>query len=290
MRGLLAEARGTPADAARAFELELRRRHAPGPPPIILPPHRVEILQDRLTEAAASVVIPLHDYARTIVEALESAAVQSLVPLDVIVVDDASNDDGAAVARAWMAANCHRFGRLVLARIDANAGLGPARNVGFALAETRYVILLDADNRLLPHFAARCVAAADAQGAAFVYPMIRTFGERVEVLGRDRYTPLRLACGNYIDAMALVRVAAWAAVGGCDNVRFGWEDYDLWCRFAEHGMFAVHVPEVLGEYRVHAGSMLRTLTDVADNKRALIADMRRRHGWVLDGVAGNEVS
>jgi hypothetical protein len=33
--------------------------------------------------------------------------------------------------------------------------------------------------------------------------------------------------------------------------------------------------------------MLRTSTDLADNKRSLIADMRARHPWVLDGVAAD---
>jgi SAM-dependent methyltransferase/GT2 family glycosyltransferase/glycosyltransferase involved in cell wall biosynthesis len=288
MRSLLAQVAGDPADMARAFELEFRRGSVYDPvrpSPVTVPRHHAEVLQDRMADADVSIVIPLYNYIETILEALESAASQSLETLDLILVDDGSTDGGADAARTWMLAHRHRFGRLVLARNEANSGLGPTRNVGFALAETRYVVQLDADNRLLPDFAARCLAKAEATGAAFVYPQIQCFGDSDEIVGIDPYSPMRLASGNTIDAMALVRVSAWAAVGGADNVRFGWEDYDLWCRFAEHGMFGAQIHEVLAEYRVHRRSMLRTSTDVAENKRRLIADMRRRHPWVLDGVA-----
>jgi SAM-dependent methyltransferase/glycosyltransferase involved in cell wall biosynthesis len=285
LRAVLAQLTGTPADAARAFELEARRAAAPRPPAPFIPPHSAEILQDRLNDAAVTVIIPLYNYMDTIAEALESVAAQTLAPLDLIVVDDASTDAGALVAREWMVAHRHRFGRLVLARNAENAGLGPTRNVGFALAETRYVIQLDADNRLLPEFATRLLAKAEESGAAFVFPLIQTFGDDDEIRGRAPYAPMRLACGNSIDAMALVRVSAWAAVGGVDDVRFGWEDYDMWCRFAERGMFGAQVPEVLAEYRVHPRSMLHTETDLEGNKRRLIADLRARHPWVLDGVA-----
>jgi hypothetical protein len=92
---------------------------------------------------------------------------------------------------------------------------------------------------------------------------------------------LRLAAGNFIDATALIRLAAWAAAGGYDHVRFGWEDYDFWCRIAERGGFGQHVPQMLVEYRVHRRSMLRETTDEVDNKQALIYDMQQRHPWIL---------
>ncbi|OYX34661.1 MAG: hypothetical protein B7Y99_05015, partial [Caulobacterales bacterium 32-69-10] len=80
--------------------------------------------------------------------------------------------------------------------------------------------------------------------------------------------------------MALVRRSAWAAVGGYDHIRFGWEDYDFWCKLVEQGMFGEQVAEVLAEYRVHNDSMLRSQTDVNANKRRLLADIHRRHPWL----------
>lgn len=266
--------------AARAFELDLHRAGTPKRPSPHIPPHEVVFESDRLGVAEVSVVVPLYNYARFIEEALESVRGQSLEALDLIVVDDASTDDSLAVARRWLEQHAGRFNRAVLIRNTPNAGLGFTRNVGFAAAETRFVLPLDADNRLAPEMCEQALAAADRSGAALVYARIRQFGDGAELMGDWRYDPARLISGNFIDAMALVRRSAWADVGGYDHVRYGWEDYDFWCRFAERGHFAERLFDVLAGYRVHGGSMLRAETDLIENKRRLIEDLERRHRWL----------
>jgi GT2 family glycosyltransferase/glycosyltransferase involved in cell wall biosynthesis len=267
--------------AAKAFELDLRRAGRRAALPLI-PESETLVAQDRQEMAEVTVVVPLHDYADTIVEALESVRAQSLNLLDLVVVDDASSDASGEVARAWMAKNAERFGRIVLLRNHRNQGLATTRNAGFAAAETPFVLPLDADNRLLPDCAEKCLDAIKRTGAAFVYPALEKFGDGNGVFSDRPYDPARFAAANYIDATALVRLAAWAAVGGYHNVRYGWEDYDFWCRFAEQGFFGTQVPEVLGMYRVHGTSMLRSVTDA--HMRLLIGDMRQRHPWILRGT------
>jgi hypothetical protein len=39
-------------------------------------------------------------------------------------------------------------------------------------------------------------------------------------------------------------------------------------------------PEVLADYRVHAGSMLHTTTEIQDHKNDLVRDLKQRHPWV----------
>jgi glycosyltransferase involved in cell wall biosynthesis len=267
--------------AARAFELDLGRAGRRCDLPVI-PQSEILLARDRQDMAEVTVVVPLHDYAETIVEALESVRAQSLERLDLVVVDDASGDASGEVAREWMAKNADRFGRIVLLRNVENQGLAFTRNAGFAAAETPFVLPLDADNRLLPACAEKCLDAIKRTGAAFVYPALEKFGDGDGVFSDRPYDPARFAAANYIDATALVRLAAWTAVGGYHNVRYGWEDYDFWCRFAEQGFFGTHVPEVLGMYRVHGGSMLRTVADT--HKRLLIEDLKQRHPWILRGT------
>jgi glycosyltransferase involved in cell wall biosynthesis len=266
--------------SAQAFELGLRRAMAPPPALPHLPVHEVVYSADAGNQAEVSVVIPLYNYADLVGEALDSVWHQDIEALDLIVVDDRSTDRSLAVAQEWTQRNGARFNRVVLVQNLVNSGLGLARNAGFAIAETPYVMLLDADNRLLPKCLGTCLSAIQAQGAAFAYPMIHQFGDVQQVIGAEPFWPARLGGGNFIDAMALVAKSAWAAVGGFDHVRFGWEDYDFWCRLAEHGFWGTPVGEILCEYRVHAGSMLRRSTDVAANKLKLAADLERRHPWV----------
>jgi len=267
--------------AARAVELDLARANRVRPPLPQVPEADTILYSDADGDAEVTVIVPLHNYAHFIAEALDSVRDQILPAIDLVVVDDCSSDDSLAVARGWMERNLSRFNRALLLRNQTNAGLALTRNTGFAAAETLYVLQLDADNKLLPSCASCCLEAIKATGAAFVYPTLRQFGAADEIFCECSYDPARLANGNYIDATALVRLSAWAAVGGYEHMPYGWEDYDLWCRFAERGLFGHHVPEILALYRVHDGSMLRTVTDIEQNKQRLIANMRARHPWIL---------
>ena len=197
-------------------------------------------------------------------------------------VDDASADNSAEVIVAWAQAHHKRFTRVRVARSCRNAGLGPARNAAFAASESRYVLSLDADNRLLPDCCQSLLTLLVREGAAFAYPAMHIFGEGTQAVDRAPYHPVRLVGGNYIDAMALVAKWAWAAAGGYydrPSAR-GWEDFSLWCRLAELGQFGVRHPDELAEYRVHAGSMTNTVTETAANKRALVTFVEQRHPWL----------
>jgi hypothetical protein len=250
-------------------------------PSVEIPPHRILFKRDSLGIAEATVVVPLFNYAHLLPEALDSVLNQSLPRLDLIVIDDGSRDDGVAVACRWAEQHAERFNRLLVVQNIENTGLGPTRNLGFALAESLHVLPLDPDNRLLPDCLERCLAKIQAHKAAFVYPVIRLFGDEVGVIGNRPYDPNRFIQGNYIDAMALISKSAWTLVGGYAHVRFGWEDYDFWCRLAERGLCGVALGgQPAAEYRVHGASMLRKTTDISANKSALIADMMNRHAWL----------
>lgn len=272
--------------AARAFALARHRDAGPAPADPPTAPRSVEVISDRLRPSLVTVVVPVHDYADVLGEALDSVRDQTLVDLDLVVVDDASTDSSAEVAAAWLAEHGSRFGRAVLIRHDANAGVACARNAGFLAADTPYVLPLDADNALEPTCCERLLAALGPTDAAGAYPRIAHMGQTTELLaggvtrGYLPYDPQRLVGSNWIDAMAMVRVDAWAMAGGYQRGLLGWEDYDLWCRFAELGLRLLHVPEDLARYRVHEGSMLHTLTHVGDRPAQVRAAITERHPWL----------
>ncbi len=246
----------------------------------VVPGNHVVLERDRLGQAAVCVVIPLYNYEKYITEALDSVASQTLDVLDLVVVDDASTDNSLSLAEQWITQHLSRFNRVLLCRNDANSGLALTRNAAFARAETQFVLPLDADNILLPNCAETLLKSIEPTSAAFVYPEIQRFGDSDEVFGVGPFDPNRLMTGNYIDAMALVRKSAWAQAGGYDHIRYGWEDFDFWCKFVERGLWGQNVPQVLARYRVHGQSMLRTETDLSDHKKALIANLQARHPWL----------
>ncbi len=268
-------------DGGDSFELMLRRGPRPGQGRPHVPPSRTLFSVDALNEAAVTVIMPVHNYAHYVIEALETVRRQTVRLLDLVVVDDGSTDDSAGTILDWLRRHAGRFNRVVMLQHIDNAGLGYARNTGFDAAETPYVLPLDADNRLHDQCCDRLLARAATGHAAFVYPAVQEFDDRAELIGTEMFTAAHFVRGNYVDAMALVAKWAWAAAGGYQRPAIqGWEDYDFWLRMVELGLWGDNEPTVCADYRVHAQSMLRVQTDVNRNKRALIADMEGRHPWI----------
>jgi glycosyltransferase involved in cell wall biosynthesis len=234
--------------------------------------------------AEVTVAMTVYNYGQYVEEALDSVRAQELAALDLVVVDDCSTDDSLAVVTDWLGRHAGRFGSARLLRHRENQGLAATRNAAFAEAASEFVFALDPDNVLYPRCTARCLQAIRDTGADFAYPIIEVFGRRADLMSFDPWDVERLRRMNYIDAMALVRRASWEAVGGYSSVRYegeeimGWEDYDLWCKFVEHGFTGVRVPEILARYRDHSTSMLRTETDVKVQR--LMLEMQRRHPWL----------
>jgi glycosyltransferase involved in cell wall biosynthesis len=231
-----------------------------------------------------SVVIPLFNYGQFIAEALASVGAQTLGDLDLIVVDDGSTDGGVITARDWLVANAGRFRRAYLLRHRQNAGLAATRNHAIAHAATPFVLPLDADNALYPTCLEKLLRSLRPTTAAFAYCLVEQFGpglkpEEPRLMHLSPWDPRRLALGNYIDAMTLLRKAEWEQVGGYSRTmpRPGWEDYDLWLKFARAGQRGLQVLQILARYRVHAASMLRTVTNRKDSQRELRAYFHRNY-------------
>jgi len=100
----------------------------------------------------ASVIIPTYNRAGMIGDALRSVVAQDYRPLEIIVIDDGSSDDTAAVV--------HNFAREIETSHDdlqmryiaqPNAGVGAARNHGLIEANGQYIQFLDSDDVLHPN-------------------------------------------------------------------------------------------------------------------------------------------
>ncbi|MFT8718583.1 MAG: glycosyltransferase [Acetobacter sp.] len=272
---------GDAALSARAAETIIARDGYRGYGVPDVPESRILFSHDALGDADVTVIITSHNYSGVILEALESVRKQSLAVLDLIVVDDASTDNSPALVVEWAQKHFERFNRFLVLEAETNVGLGGARNIGVSASETPWFLSLDADNRLTPDACAMLLATGTPL-TAYVYPAIRQFDAAHDVVSTAPTPPMRLRNGNTIDAMALIAKWAWSAAGGYYVKRdaMGWEDYDLWCCFAELGLTGQHLPQPVAEYRIHGNSMTNNVTERQAHKNRIIAYIKERHPWL----------
>jgi hypothetical protein len=233
-----------------------------------------------------SVVVTVYDYAEYVGAALASAARSRGVPFEIVVVDDASNDD--SVPRIREALGAASWVPSALIRLPVNQGLAAARNRGLRESRGRLVQILDADNELYPGALRRLRDALDGRpDAAFAYGAIEMFdfwGPK-DLFSWRHWDPARLSYGNYVDAMAVVRRDAVMEVGGytADAALHGWEDFALWCALVDAGHAGVSVPQIVARYRVGLTSMLSTS---GIDTSAAWATLIRRYPWLLPAATG----
>jgi glycosyltransferase involved in cell wall biosynthesis len=204
-----------------------------------------------------SVVIPAKNATAHIREAIESVLAQGSDVAELIVVDDGSTDDTAAIVKS--------FGEQRI-RLVANetSGVSAARNFGARLSAGGWLMFLDADDRLRPGAIATLLAAAKAAPQAVViygdYDLIddegRLIGRRGMLIGRRKPSGqvlARLAAGNFIvnGGITIVRADAFKAAGGFDETLKYCEDWHCWCRLAAVGEFQF-IHALLLDYRLHA--------------------------------------
>ncbi len=125
------------------------------PSPFALPRNHARLAAIRLK---VSIIIPLYNKAPYVRRALESISVQSFRDFEVIIVDDGSTDDGAAIVAGYPD---KRF-RLIS---QTNAGPGAARNAGLKQARCELIAFLDADDEWLPNYLQESVSLLENLGS-----------------------------------------------------------------------------------------------------------------------------
>ncbi|MEQ8357009.1 MAG: glycosyltransferase [Kiloniellaceae bacterium] len=117
-----------------------------------------------MTAPRVSVLLPAYNAAGTLAAALRSVLEQSLSAVEVIVVDDASEDETLALAKAVADDDA----RVRVLQAPRRAGAAAARNLALAAARGDWLALLDADDRFAAGRLARLVALGEARGADIV--------------------------------------------------------------------------------------------------------------------------
>jgi glycosyltransferase involved in cell wall biosynthesis len=222
---------------------------------------------------AVSVVMPARNAARTIGLQLEALARQTYRgDLEVVVVDNDSDDDTAAIARSWRS----ELPGLVVVGATTGHSVSHARNAGIAAAHNDLVLVCDADDVVDAEWVeqlARVLAGTDvAAGSTLDWDGGRLPTGDPELFGTGGFGFLPSFGGCNFG----VRRRVWDALGGFDESLRSGEDVDFAWRAQLAGFALTAAPSAVVFYRVETAprAVLRKWKHDASYQPALYARFR----------------
>lgn len=200
-----------------------------------------------MTEEKISVVIPAYNSAETIEAAVDSALSQS-VPVEVIIIDDCSDDNLEQVLERYKA-----DGRVTVFVNPENIGVAASRNRGVGLASGEYVAFLDSDDMWEPDKLERQLERLKETGAVLCSTARELINEDGSRTGRvievpEKVTYKLLLRGNVINCSSVLirREIALEFPMGDDDIH---EDYICWLRILKKYGSSVAINKPLLLYR-----------------------------------------
>jgi len=240
-----------------------------------------------------SVIIPAYQACLTVERALESIALQTLKPKEVILVDDGSKDGTADIARNF-ASNMEGISLRVFCQ--KNLGAGAARNKAIGEAQYNLVAFLDADDEWLVTKIQRSIEVFKETNSDLVAH---------DFIAIDRGNEIRMHCahhfkkiydpiaivflrGNIANTTVLAKRDKIIELGGFDESLKAGQDYDLWLRFVLHNGVKFHVfEEALTKYYITSGSIssnvfcYRKYATKILEKNAFVLSSRCKGGFLI---------
>ena len=211
-----------------------------------------------------SIVIPVCNGSDYLREAVDSALAQTCPDVEVLVVNDGSDDGGKTEAIALSYGDRIRYFR------KENGGVASALDTGIREMRGEYFSWLSHDDVYLPGKIARQRSALVGQGGDVVlysdYEVMDASGRTVEIfragkLSAPQFRMLLITDIPVNGCTVLVPRRCFEQVGLFDERLKATQDYDLWFRMARRFPF-IHVPEVLLRSRMHAGQGTRRMTSI----------------------------
>jgi GT2 family glycosyltransferase len=246
------------------------------------------------TLARIDVFIPCYNYGRFLYQCVNSVLGQVGVDVRVLIIDDASPDNTAEIA----AALAREDPRVTVTRHVTNKGHIKTYNEGIDWASADYMLLLSADDYLLPGALARATNPMDAHpevGFTFgnvielsdngtetaIKSVIKaTNGSDKRILEGREFFELSGADNLVATCTAVVRTEVQKRIGGYRDELPHAGDMEMWLRFAAHGAVGF-IFSYQGVYRQHSANMSTAYYYVSEGrqiytKKGRLADLRQR--------------
>ena len=207
------------------------------------------------TQTLISIIMPMHNSATFVGEAIESVLAQSYREWELIIVDDESTDASVSIVEAY----AQKDSRIRLFRNPKPIKMPSApRNMGLSMAKGRYIAFLDSDDMWLPEKLTQQIPLMQNPQVAIVYSNYEKMTESGKKTGRVIKAPRqadykKLLRGNVIGN--LTGIYDKQKVGIVPFLNIHHEDYAMWLSILKRGFIAQNTGTVAARYRLSSSSV-----------------------------------
>lgn len=219
-----------------------------------------------------SIIVPCYNQSEYLDDALNSVRNQTFIDWECIIVNDGSTDTTEIVSKKWLALDS-RFKYIY----QKNAGLSAARNVGIENANGKFILPLDADDKISEKYIELAIKAFENDiSLKLVYCNAEKFGVENGIWHLEPFTLKLLAKRNIIFCSALFKKQDWKLVNGFDeSLIYGFEDWEFWIALLKNGGNVKKIEYTGFFYRTKQSSMVKRL--VLERKQKMIEIINKKH-------------
>ena len=199
-----------------------------------------------------SIVIPCYNDWQFVAQSIESAINQTYQNKEIIVVDDGSDNRTKEVLKKLEP----KITRLIT---QENKGQSSARNVGIAVAQGDYILILDSDDFFAPEFAEKAIKvienSIDIKIVTCFVNRVAINATHLEVFKPHGGDILDFLNDNAAIGTSMFRRKDWEEIEGYDeSMTSGFEDWEFFIRLLKHGGSCHVIQEPLFNYRQRSNS------------------------------------
>lgn len=200
-----------------------------------------------------SVITPLYNSERYISDAIHSVLLQSYSDLEMIIIDDCSQDNSVNIVKGFEDERIH------LICLKENNGAGFARNKGIDLAKGRYIAFLDSDDQWLPNKLEKQINFMRAKNVSFCFSSFYLMNENGQRLNKYRealpwVNYEKILNNNYIGCLtAIYDTHSLGKIFMTEHKKR--QDWGLWLKLLSKTKCAESIQEPLASYRLRNKSL-----------------------------------
>lgn len=220
-----------------------------------------------------SVIMPCYNDGQYIEEAIESVLNQSYKDIELIIIDDGSDDEYTIKV-----INKISHEKIKVLHTDHLRPAG-ARNYGISLSTGKYILPVDSDDKIEPTYIEQAVKILEGNPEiGIVYCQADLFGEQSGRWDLPNYSFETMLLDNIVFVTALFYKGDWEKVGGFNTTMdSGMEDYDFWLSILGLEKQIYQIPEILFHYRIKKVSRTTQFMDNSIQVKEIYRRMYDNH-------------